>query len=937
MRPLLLWQHTCLASQYARLAGWVCFTERAILFGLVVNCLLPLHGILASEPTRELLTFEQHIRPLFKAYCFVCHGEAGVQEGSLDVRLKRLLVQGGDSGAAIDSGNRSHSYLFERIESGEMPPGEVKMKPAEVELIGRWIDAGAPTLRTEPDTLGDSYFFTEEERNFWAFQPVQVVEVPSVTPGDRSRSPIDAFLLAHMEPAGLSFAPDADKTTLLRRACFDLVGLPPTPEQVSTFCADTSEGAYSRLLDRLLASPHYGERWGRHWLDTAGYAESEGYSPADPPRPHAYKYRDYVIRSLNDDKPMDQFIQEQLAGDEMLAPHDTAQNTPLGKELSPQQIERLTATGFLRMAADGTATGGVDQGLARNQVMADTLQIVTSTLLGITVGCAQCHDHRYDPIPQVDYYRLRAIFEPAYDWKKWRTPKQRLISLSTDADRSESARIEKEAVALEKKRKAKQQIYITQTLEKELAKIDSQVGKEARIALDTPAAKRTKEQLELLRKYPALNVTAGSLYLYDRKAADELKKMVDEIKQIRDTKPIEEFIRCLAEVPGSVPKTHLFARGDHEQPDEVVEPAALTILANGNAPTIVDNNPKLATTGRRLSYARYLTNGRHPLTARVMVNRIWMHHFGRGLVATPGDFGTLGARPTHPKLLDWLANHLVEGGWRLKRLHKLIMMSTAYRQSSAQNPEVDPVIEESYYARWKVRRLEAEVIRDAIIRLSGKLNLQMFGPAVPIREDEVGQIVVGIDTTDSADRPTGKVIPMHGQEYRRSVYITVKRSQPLAVLDTFDAPIMEPNCKRRSVSTVTPQALLLLNSPLVHSLADLFAYRVVQETDSRASPDQANPDQFSAPQANNSQANNSRAMVRAQFAWQLAYSRLPTENQLQEAVTFLDQLTLYYQEAEAQGTKNVQDKDSNQFDPARRALTSFCQALLSSNRFLYVD
>ena len=856
-----------------------------------------------NETAGETLTFEQHIRPIFKEHCFACHGEAGVREGELDVRLKRLLAVGGESGPAIGEGKRDESYLFERIESGEMPPGEVKLKPKQVELIGRWIDEGAPTLRPEPEEIGDGYLFTAEERSFWAFQPMQPVEVPEVAPNDRVRNPVDAFLLARMQPEGLSFAPDADKITLLRRACFELLGLPPTPDQVKIFLADEAPDAYERLLDRLLASPHYGERWGRHWLDTAGYAESEGYSPADPPRTHAYKYRDYVIRSFNADKPLDQFIREQLAGDEMVAP-------PY-KNLSPEHIDLLTATGFLRMAPDGTATGDVDQNLARNQVMADTISIVTSTLLGLTVSCAQCHDHRYDPIPQEDYYRLRAIFEPAYDWKKWRSPKQRLISLYTDENREESKRIEAEAVAIEKQRTAKQQEFIAQTLEKELAKLTPEVSQEVRTILDIAADKRTEEQKKLLAKYPSTNVTSGSLYLYDRKAADELKKMAEQAKAIRDTKPVEEFVRCLTEVPGNVPETCVFIRGDHEQPGKSVKPAALTILAHEAAPAIPENNPELAATGRRLAYAEYLTNGRHPLTARVLANRIWLHHFGRGIVATPGDFGALGARPTHPQLLDWLANNLVEGGWRMKRLHKLLMMSTAYQQSSTHNPEFDQVAEDAFYARWSVRRLEAEVIRDAIILLSGKLEPQMFGKEVPIREDEVGQIVVGIDTTDTAGRPTGKVISLDGQEFRRSVYINVRRSKPLAVLSTFDAPIMEPNCNLRSASTVTPQALLLLNSPFIHSLADHFASRVAHEADGDASQ-------------------------QAKLAWQLAYSRAPTDEQLQEGVTFIEELTKHYQTTEVKEEAAPKDKAAP-LDPARRALTSFCQALLSSNRFLYVD
>jgi len=863
-------------------------------------------GLAAAAWCDEPLLFEQHVRPILKTHCFQCHGEGGQHEGGLDLRLRRFMVGGGDSGPAISPGDREDSYLFARLEVGEMPPGEVKLAADEIALIGRWIDAGAPTLRDEPDELGDGYLFTEEERHFWAFQPVRPVKVPTVAHRQQVRTPIDAFLLSRLEEKQLTFSAEADKQTLLRRACFDLLGLPPTPEQVRAFMADEAPDAYDRLIDRLLASPHYGERWGRHWLDAAGYADSEGYTADDAPRRAAYKYRDYVIRSFNADKPFDRFVEEQLAGDEMVEP--PYQN------LSPEQIDLLTATGFLRMAPDGTGSGGVDQGLARNQVVADTINIVSTALLGLTVGCAQCHDHRYDPIPQKDYYRLRAIFEPAYNPKHWRTPRQRLISLYTDADRAEARRIEQRAHAIDVKRQAKQRQFIERTLEAKLEKVDPELREAIRHARATPPGKRLPIQEKILRENPATNVTAGSLYLYDRKAADELKKMAAEAKKIRDTKPIEDFVRCLTEVPGEVPTTSVFIRGDHEQPGDVVHPAGLSILAGEGTSAIPEDDPSRSTTGRRTAYAHYLTSGHHPLCARVMVNRVWMHHFGHGIVETPGDFGALGARPTHPKLLDWLAGDFVAGGWRLKRLHRMIMTSTAYRQQSERSDKTDAVDPENHlYGRMSVRRLEAESIRDAMMVACGKLEPRMFGKPVPIREDEVGQVVVGIDTTDSAGRPTGKVIPLNGQEFRRSVYITVRRSQPLAVLDTFDAPVMQPNCDRRTASTVTPQALLLMNSQFIRTMAEYFARRVHREAEQDPT-------------------------AQVTLAWQLAFSRKPTGEQLQRAVEFLNtQVEHLRATAMAKADAEKEKKQANPQDPTIGALTSFCQALLSSNRLLYVD
>ena len=364
-----------------------------------------------AEPSLEkTLTFEEHIRPILKAYCFDCHGADDKPEGQLDLRLRRFLVKGGATGPAIEVGNPQDSLLLNRIQQGEMPPREVKVPEQDMVTIAQWIAAGAPTARVEPQEIVSGIGITAEDRAFWSFQPVVRPQLPKGDIDPRARTPIDALLLAKMRENRLSFSPDAERWTLLRRASLDLRGLPPTVDEMSQFSADKSPNAYERMLDRLLASRHYGERWGRHWLDVAGYADSEGVTTVDAVRNYAYKYRDYVIRSLNADKPFDQFIIEQLAGDELVEP-------PY-QDLTSDEIEKLVATGFLRMAGDGTGSGAPDQDVARNQVIADTLKIVSSAFLGLTIGCAQCHDHRHDPILQADYYRMRAIFEPAYDWKK---------------------------------------------------------------------------------------------------------------------------------------------------------------------------------------------------------------------------------------------------------------------------------------------------------------------------------------------------------------------------------------------------------------------------------------------------------------------------------------------------------------------------------------
>ena len=844
------------------------------------------------------ITYERDIRPILKTHCFHCHGEGDELAGGLDVRLRRWIVKGGESGAAVVPGKSGESLLLERLLAADMPPEEVESRPtdAEVQLIEAWITDGAKTARKEPETISEAYV-TEEERSFWAFQPVLRQPLPAVDRADRVRTPIDQFLLAKLESKGLSFSPEAGKVTLLRRAHFDLLGLPPLPADVGRFLSDQSPDAYERLIDRLLASPRYGERWGRHWLDVAGYADSEGYTDADAVRPESYKYRDYVVRSFNSDRPYDQFLLQQLAGDELV-------DRPW-QDLSPEQKDALIATGFLRMAPDGTGAGGVDQSVARNDVVAKTIEIVSTSVLGLTVGCAQCHNHRYDPISQQDYYSFRALFEPAYDWKNWLTPAKRRVSLYSDADREKAARIEAQAKAIEAERTKKQQQYIDATFQRELAKLPENLREPIRKAQATSEKSRTAEQKKLLKEHPSVNVTAGSLYLYDRKAADELKKMADNAAKVRATKPTEEFLRALWEPAGKTPPaTFVFYRGDHEQPKQQVAAGELAVLTPATA-EIPENDPSRATTGRRLAYARSLTSGKHPLTARVIVNRIWMHHLGRGIVGTPGDFGFLGTRPTHPELLDWLADEFVRRGWSIKALHRLIMTSTVYRQSSHRNAMQDEMDADNLLlGRMPVRRLEAEAVRDATIAVSGKLYLKSFGPAVPVMADRVGQFVIGKENLN-AGRP-GAVIPMHGEEFRRSIYIQVRRSRPLGVLDTFDVPRMEPNCTSRASSTVAPQSLLLMNSDFVTAHAQHFADRVVRE----------------AP----SDPTGQEVAAQIRYAWQLAFAAEPAIEDVTEAERFIRQQIEHFQKS---GDKS--------HDPNQQALASFCHALLSSNSFLYVD
>ncbi len=763
--------------------------------------------LLVSQSCRgQELTFETHVRPILKAHCFDCHGAEEDPKGKLDLRLVRLMVKGGESGTAIELGKPDASLFLRRIKAGEMPPGQVKVSAREIEVLEKWIAAGAKTARAEPAEIGKGLGITDEERSYWAFRPLKRPAVPQTkNPKLEARNSIDAFVLAKLQERDLAFGPEADQATLFKRAYFDLLGLPPSRDEVEDFVNDTEPDAYERVIDRLLASPHYGERWGRHWMDAAGYADSDGYSNADVDRPWAYKYRDWVIRALNDDKPIDEFIVEQLAGDEFLN----------GKfaNLSPSDIDRLTATGFLRMVSDGTGDGSVDQDLAKNAVMAETLKMVSSSLLGLTVGCAQCHDHRYDPISQVDYYRMRAIFEPSLNWKRWQG---RLKTLYTDADRAASAAIEADVAKVAAEKNTKQTEYMAKALELELAKHPEDLRGKLRDAYNTPGDKRSPEQQQLLKERPSVNISPGVLYQYLPKEADELKAFDTRMDEMRAKKLVEEFLHCLAEEDGEPPPTHLFHRGDHRQPKEVIKAAMLEIATPpGQLIEFPVNDPSINSTGRRLAFAKHLVSGRDPLFPRALANRLWMHHFGRGLVGTPGDFGQLGERPTHPELLDWLALEVMSGSntnasspLSFKRLHRLLMTSTVYRQSTARRPELDPVDPSNLLlGRMSVRRLEAEAMRDRVLAASGSLSNAMFGKPIAIAEDFVGQVVVN-------------------DMSRRSVYVQQKRSKPETLMRAFDAPVMECNCDKRPASTVATQSLMLMNSEFALKQAGLLAARV---------------------------------------------------------------------------------------------------------------
>jgi len=836
-----------------------------------------------------VLTFEQDIRPVLKKHCFHCHGERGKKEGGQDLRLARFMGRETDDGVrVVTPGDPEGSALLHLVRSGEMPDAETKLNAQEIALLERWIKEGASTLQPEPESLPD-FYITDLERQFWSFQPIQPVDPPAAAEGVSVPHPIDRYVEVGLKSQGLEFAAPADRRTLLRRATFDLLGLPPTPEELAAFEADPAPDAWERAIDRLLASPHYGERWGRHWLDVAGYADSNGAVEADSPRPHAWRYRDYVVKALNDDKPWDQFIQEQLAGDELAG---VTHGDTKAIVTDPAAREKLVATGFLRMAPDGTADNPPDQNLARNQVVTDTLRIVGTSLLGLTVHCAQCHDHRYDPLAQEDYYRLRAIFEPVFDWKAWRGPGERVYSLYTDADRAKAAEIEAQAVVKEKENAAWAKTVLDGIFEKRVAAALEELRGPARTIRDTPEGQRTPEQQQFLKDHPDLNVGTheGLLNVFDPPAEQQLFKKRDEVKALRATKPPEGFVMAATEVAGQVPATVLFNRGDHDQPKQPVGPGEIAVISRPATPDLEARNEQVPTSGRRLAYAQWLTSGQHPLVARVLVNRFWAHHFGRGLVSSLGDFGMLGARPTHPELLDWLATDFMTHGWRLKRLHKLILTSRTWQQSGRHpaSSERDP--DNQWLARWSLPRVDAETLRDSLLALGGTLHPVAGGPPVAVARHGSGRIVTGEEMLNPNGEPVG-VKPLGNEELRRSLYILQRRSRPLTVLDTFDFPIMSPNCESRPVTTVSLQSLMLMNDTFVLDQAAAVAGRVERE----------------APAGR---------VHRISRLWQLVYGKEPTAEETAQALVFL--------------------RENADLGEAK-ALASLAQVVINTNRFLYIE
>ncbi|HRI14925.1 MAG TPA: DUF1553 domain-containing protein [Verrucomicrobiota bacterium] len=629
----------------------------------------------------------------------------------------------------------------------------------------------------------------------WAFLPVPAVQPPSLPSTAWTRTPVDAFVLKRLEEAGLEPSGPASRETLIRRVFVDLTGLPPSPAEVDAFVHDSNPDAFGRVVDRLLDSPAYGERWARHWLDLARFAESDGFEH-DAVRPHSWRYRDYVVRGFNNDTPFDRFIREQLAGD----------------ELWPDEPAALIATGFNLLGPD--MVDSADQVQRRLNTLNDMTDTTAAVFLGLTLGCARCHDHKSEPFTQRDYFSLQAFFASADFQRERRVPTTSERAAHISAMAEYDARTSGWRKSIEKLEAP----YREQLFDGKLAKL----SEDAQLAYRTPRERRTPEQEGTVQETaPQVKVTdaevAAALSAEDRARRAELEA---ELKKIPRPTALP-LAMVVVNTNGPAPPTQILARGDYNNPRETVQPDVPEILARSRSPG-PDSTAGVSPSGphRRSALAAWIASPDNPLTARVMVNRIWQHHFGRGLVGTPNDFGTRGEAPSHPELLDWLAGEFIGHGWSVKHLHRVILLSSTYQQSSTASPQaLERDRENRLLSRQNRIRLEGEALRDSLLAISGQLNSEMGGPGIfpPIPADITRVSKNWTASATAADHS------------RRSLYIFARRNLRFPFLEVFDAPDSNLSCPERGRSTTAPQALSLLNSDEVMAAARATADSLARE------------------------------------------------------------------------------------------------------------
>ncbi len=829
----------------------------ATLFILIL-CACPLMGQLGDDATADgSLLFRETVQPILQNRCLACHNQK-VRSSGLSLESRSEILTGGSRGPALLPGDSSQSRLIQALAHSSdlnMPPGG-KLPEAEIQALRQWVALGAPW-----DESGDS-----GNGVHWSFQPVRRPVPPQVSVAHWVRTPIDRFILQRLEEAGLEPSPEASRLTLLRRLSLDLLGLPPSPATVDGFLEDTRPGAYERLVERMLASPHYGERWGRHWLDVARYADSDGFS--DGPR-QIWMYRDWVIRSLNRDLPFDRFAIQQLAGD-------------LVPEASKEQI---VATGFHRNTLLNQE-GGIDVEQYRVERVVDRVETTGAAFLGLTVGCARCHDHKYDPVSQKEFFQLYSFFnnieERSPELEETERPRHwPFLEFGSDEEfarrdiiRSQLALLEEELKTYEKELLARLHLW-----EKELAPDRRRAyPPEIQRILALPAEERNEIQLKTLH----LLYKEQDLGYSTRQAGiDSLKQAEPKLPSTLVMKELPEPREAYIHLGGEFTR-----RGDPVQPDV---PAVLPPLTAQTRPD-------------RMDLARWLVDPGHPLTARVTVNRIWQRYFGAGLVETENDFGTQGSLPSHPALLDWLASELIRKGWSLKAIHRLIVTSAAYRQSSGHREDaakVDPA--NRLLARQHRLRLESEVVRDVCLAASGLWNRTIGGPPVfppqPKGSSRLGHSKRAWVTSQGEDR------------FRRGLYTHFWRSTPHPALMVFDSPNGITTCTRRSRSISPLQALTLLNDEAFYEFAQGLAYRVLRE----------GPDQDAE---------------RIDYTFRVCLSRLPSAEESTQLKRFLDHQRndLEQRPGEAESLLSLESGDEDPQELA--AWTLLSSVLLNLDEFI---
>lgn len=858
-------------------------------------------AVIAAQSPDQL--FRSTIQPTLKQQCLGCHGE-GNTFSKLDLRTRESALKGGQRGPAIVSSDPESSLLLAAINhSGElqMPPGgpENKLAADVREAFRAWIAAGAPYAKGKSSASWDF-----EEADLWAFRPVEVAKPPvdGIDPAG-IKTPVDNFILAQLARKGIEPGPRADKITLIRRLTFDLTGLPPTPEEVDTFVGDDSGGAYKELVERLLDSPRYGERWGRHWLDVTRYADTSGYSN-DFERPNAWRYRDYVIRSFNQDKPYDRFILEQIAGD----------------ELFPDDPSAVIATGFLR-SGPWEHTGMAVAAVSRQLFLDDVTHHVGQSFLGLTLGCARCHDHKFDPIPTRDYYRMQAVFAMTAFARR---PLEFLPSEAINGFEQGRKPFETRISELERRMHDLHEAARHRLGQKQGAEA---AAKARSSILQRHMDKEEAELLKLLRKRVTMHKLSKLRFEpLAMVVSNGLVPAWDSVASRNSYMKREDYENAT---------THVLVGGDIQAPAEQVAPGSLEAVARYAGLSA----PKIPVTmvGRRSALAKWIADPRNPLTARVMVNRIWQYHFGRGLAANANNLGKMGKKPTHPELLDWLAAFFVEQGWSVKAVHRVILYSEAYRRSShhPQRGLVDANDPENLYlARFSPRRLEAEELRDSMLAVAGELSDLAGGPGTypQINRDVARQPRHAMGTL----QPVYESEPTRVRRNRRSLYSFQQRSLLDPMVEVFDGANPDLTCERRGSSTTPTQAFALLNSEQSRDMSSILAGRLA-----------------GLPVEN-----------QLASAFRLAYGRSPTAEEVQWSASFVERMARHHAEnpipprsppsdvvhritSELTGEKFefVQPAYSGPYEhnphpsemsPRVRALADFALALFNSNEFVYV-